>query len=234
MNYPVELLEQIDRYLAGQLPDVERRAIEHKMEADSTFRETVHTMQHTLVYLEEAVLLNQAKQVMKRLDQEHALLNPIPVYQIGQRQRNWLTTTMMAALLFVASGLYLAFSTIDLANADISPQVHREALATPIEMLRPSEKQALNDFISANGFFINGEYEMAIAYYERTAAAPVSDYLRECTWWNLSLAYLKQGNIQQAKRYFNQYKAIAKPHFQTGYLDQLRLNVQLLWAEIVA
>ena len=234
MNYPVELLEQIDLFLTGQLPDVERRAIERKMEADAAFRETVHAMQHTQLYLEEATLLNQARLVMKRLDQEHSVLNPVPVHRIGRRQQSWAIAAAMAAMMTVASGLYLSYSSISLANADISPQVHRAALATPTATLRPEEQQALNDFISANGFFVNGEYTTAITYYERAAKAPISDYLRECTWWNLSLAYLKQGNIQQAKRYFNQYKAVAKPHFQTDYLDQLRLDAQLLWAEIVA
>ena len=234
MNYPVELLEKIDRYLDGHLSEDECRTIELRMIEDNGFRDLVHAMKQTKVHIEEAELALLARQVVKRLDLEQAVADKttVPVRRIGLGNRFWVKAASIAAVVLLANGAFLTLNTVDLANADISPKVHRLALETTPDGLRPDEREALNNFILANELFVNGDYEEAIPYYKQTAGANVSDYLKECTWWNPSHAYLKLGKVEEARHYFNLYNNLAKPHFQSSFMSQLRLKAQLMWADL--
>lgn len=228
MKLTTEVLEQIERYLANQLPDTDRRAIEMRMEKEPEFRETVQSLQRTQRFAQEAELIRMARSVMTQLDAESIPKSaPEVVSARGGRAVFW--RLAMAAILLLLGGVYLLVSEVSLANADLDAGVHREAVQAPRDDLRPAEQQALNDFIRANAFYTDGNFATAVTLYEKAARAPISPYLREAIWWNLSLSCLKLGAIDKASHYWSRYEAIEQPRFPGTLLDRTRIRAQILW-----
>ncbi|TAE28852.1 MAG: hypothetical protein EAZ91_13975 [Cytophagales bacterium] len=245
MELPIETLEQIEDYITHQLPDNQRRAIEHRMEQDPHFRETVEGMRRTRSFIDRTVrldtqtqerLITMARAVMTDLDARNPMQKPLTQTRTGAGQRPRRAAFWgfaMAALVLLMSGLYLAISPVQLANADLDAGMHRDAQQAPTNTLRPAERQALDDFLAANAFYTNGEFGKAIAHYERAADAPISAYLKEAIWYNLSLACLKAGHIQKAQQYWKQYEAtLDQPHYPSSFLDRTRIRTRLLLGEI--
>ncbi len=244
MELPIDVLEQIENYITHQLPDDQRRAIEQRMEQDPDFRETVQALQKSRTFLDRAVRLDQVTQnkliqmsraIMNQLDaQEPTFARPahktarVPIRSVGA----W--SFAMAAMVLLIGGVYLAISPVQLANADLDAGVHRDAMQAPVSGLRPAERQALNDFLTANAFYTNGDFEKAIVYYTKAENGPISAYLREAIWWNLSLAYLKTGDTTKAQQYWQQYESLEERHYPSTYLDRTRIRTRLFWEEIFA
>lgn len=246
MELPNEVLEQIERYITHQLPDDQRQGIEHRMETDPNFRQTVQDMRRTRAFIDGATrlekatqekLIRMARSVMTQLDSE-TQQNSQPTVESSVRSRSpriALWQWAMAAMVVLIGGAYLLVSPIELANADLDPGVHRAALQAPTNDLRPAERQALDDFLMANAFYTDGNYEKAIQHYEKAANAPISAYLKEAIWYNLSLACLKAGQTQKAQHYWDLYEAtLEQPHYPSSFLDRTRIRTRLIWQEIFA
>ncbi|KAB7731479.1 hypothetical protein F5984_11875 [Rudanella paleaurantiibacter] len=228
MKFTTEVLEQIERYLANQLPDTDRRAIEERMEKEPAFRETVQSLQRTQRFAQEAELIRMARAVMTQLDAE-PMPEPVPEGATTPSGRGVFWRLAMAAILLLVGGVYLIVSEVSLANADLNAGVHRDAVQTPRDELRPAEQQALDQFIRANAYYTDGNFATAVSLYEKAARAPISPYLREAIWWNLSLACLKLGAVDKARWYWSQYEAIEHPRFPGTLLDRTRIRVRIFW-----
>lgn len=237
MELPIEVLEQLEKYITHQLPDDQRRTIEKRMEQEPDFRETVQAMQRSRLFLDRAVQLDKATQdklirmartVISQLDAQQPARQAKTVVRPATRKAG-LWSFVMAAMLLLIGGVYLVVSPVGLANADLDAGVHRDAMKAPANSLRPGERQALDDFLMANAFYTNGDFGKAIVHYSRAQKAPVSAYLREAIWWNLSLCYLKTGNINKAQQYWQQYELLDQRHYPSTYLDRTRIRTRLFW-----
>lgn len=242
MELPIETLEQIERYITHQLSDKQCQEIEKRMEQNPQFRETVEAMRRSRAFLDRAVRLDEATQerliqmarsVMSQLDAQQ------PKRQVAERRasagRVGLWSFVSAAMLVLVGFTYLLYSPLELANADLDAGVHRDALRAPVNSLRPVEKQAVDDFLTANTLYANGDFEKAIAHYERAAQAPISAYLKEAIWYNLSLACLKAGQTDKAQQYWKLYEAtLDQPHYPSTFIDRTRIRTRLFWQEIFA
>jgi tetratricopeptide (TPR) repeat protein len=245
MELSIEELEQIERYITHQLPDNQLNEIEKRMETNLQYREAVEAARRSRSFLDRAVRLDEATQerlvrmarsVIKQLDAQQPVRQPTPVaVRRGTFRRVVWGAVAMAAMLALVCFTYLLYSPLNLANADLDAGVHRDALQSVNSSLRPAERQALDDFLTANALYTNGEYAKAITHYERVVGAPISRYLLEATHYNLAISYLKVGNPTKAQQYWKLYEeTIDAPHYPSTFIDRTRIRTRLFFAQIFA
>lgn len=240
MELSTDELEQIERYLTYRLPDDQRLTVDQRINQNPDFRDEVRAMRQSRFFLDQAVRLDQATQdklthmarsVICQLDAEPLVNQPERVLPAPTRRVGW-GAFAMAALVLLIGGVFWVVSPVGLANADLNASTHREAMQSPTSTLRPAEREALENFLTANALYTNGEFEKAITFYEKAENGPISAYLKEAIWWNLSLAYLRTGNTTKAQQYWDQYDSLEQRHYPSTYLDRTQIRAKLFFGEI--
>jgi hypothetical protein len=227
MSREPERLEEIERYLHGDLTSSEKEAFEEKLRRDAAFAEEVE-MHRTAVFLIKAGGIRKMK---KQLESYSVYAEPAQKGSSVQLLYRWYAWAAAALMILILSYIYLiptqASDPEELFTAYfVPPPAERQRLRNESEASEKMDafrayeekryhqsallfEKILNDnrdndllFYAGVSALADNQPQKAISYFTELLKDQNSLYLRR-TQWYLSLAYLKNGQAEKAKEYLS-------------------------------
>lgn len=221
-------IEQIERFLQGDMSAEERQAFVHRMNQDTALKQTTEEMEMLFLGIQEASL-------QKRLDRYHEDLSAGSNNHTGSPKKSFSPKAWLAAAAVVIAtafsiwwfllktgreddlyaryfhpdpGLPTLMSTtetyaFDRAMIDYKTGGYAAAIKAWDSLLQLNPQSDTLNYFLGSAWLAMKEPKKAIALFEKIIANPRSVFIKDAYWY-LGLVWLKEGDITKAKSFILQ------------------------------